>query len=110
MTNADCWDGVCDSTYHLGPITLHPAPQIHPLPSLTLQFTAILGSSLLALPHQCSNILISSSKNIFPSIFPLNYCPIVPFFSIQYPVISTQSSTHCFILILIFKVLMSPCT
>lgn len=33
-------------TYHLGPITLHPAPQIPPPPSLIFLFTTVLGAFL----------------------------------------------------------------
>lgn len=51
-------------TYHLGPITLHPAPQIPP-PHLLYSFLPLSSgpSSPLALPHQSSNKYPAS---IFP--------------------------------------------
>ena len=77
-------------TYHLGLITLHPAPQIPPPPSLIFLFTHYPQ----VLPHLWL-FPISAVTNILPQYFPtklLSHCAFPV--SIQHPVVSTQSSSH----------------
>lgn len=72
---ADSWEGGLDSIYHLGPITLHPGPQIHPPSSLPLLFTAIFRSLLpSALPFRVLTHSVPHPNHLSLNITPPYYC------------------------------------